>query len=117
MDKTQRIKELISILREASDAYYNKDMEIMSDYQYDALFDELVALEAETGIVLPDSPTQNTGIDVNSKLKTTIHEFAARSLDKTKDVEKLTSWLGDKVGCLSWKMDGLTIIATYERIT
>lgn len=115
MDKTQRIKELISILREASDAYYNKDMEIMSDYQYDALFDELVALEAETGIILPDSPTQNTGIDVNSKLKTTIHEFAARSLDKTKDVEKLTSWLGDKIGCLSWKMDGLTIIATYEK--
>lgn len=115
MDKTKRIKELISILREASDAYYNKDTEIMSDYQYDALFDELVTLEAKTGLVLPNSPTQNTGIEVGSKLKTTIHEFTALSLDKTKDIDKLVSWLGDRAGCLSWKMDGLTIIATYEK--
>lgn len=114
MDKKQRMKELISILLNASDAYYNKDVEIMSDFEYDMLFDELARLEKETGIVLENSPTQNAGIQTSSNLKELKHEYPALSLDKTKSKDKIVQWLGNHTGCFSWKMDGLTIVATYE---
>ena len=114
MDKTARMKELIELLNKASDEYYNKDNEIMSNLEYDAMFDELVTLEKETGSVLPDSPTQNVGSDTHSGLKKEQHEVPALSLDKTKDIDQLAAWLGNRTGVLSWKMDGLTIVATYE---
>lgn len=114
MDKNLRIQELVEILNEASNAYYNEDREIMSNYEYDALYDELLALEEETGIILPNSPTQSAGYEVVSKLKKVEHKLPALSLDKTKDRESLSGWLKGKRGLLSWKMDGLTIVATYN---
>ena len=110
----ERIKELVKILNEASDAYYNQDIEIMSNFEYDALYDELVELEKQTGIILENSPTQKAGYEVVSKLEKTEHEYPALSLDKTKDREYLKGWLNDKDAVLSWKMDGLTLVATYE---
>ena len=114
MDNNARMKELVALLNKASDEYYNKDSEIMSNFEYDALFDELASLEQETGVVLPDSPTQNVGSDTRSGLKKEQHETPALSLDKTKDVDQLAAWLGNKIGVLSWKMDGLTVVVTYE---
>lgn len=113
-DKIKRIEELVETLNKASDAYYNKDSEIMSNFEYDALFDELVNLEKETGIILDNSPTQNVGSEIDNRLQKETHEVPALSLDKTKDVNELISWLGNQGGVLSWKMDGLTIVATYE---
>lgn len=110
----ERIKILVETLNKAADAYYNQDTEIMSNFEYDALYDELVALEKETGIILENSPTQRAGIVAVSKLKKVKHEYPALSLDKTKDRDVILKWLGDKDGCLSWKMDGLTIVATYD---
>lgn len=110
----ERIKELVKILNEASDAYYNQDIEIMSNFEYDALYDELVELEKQTGIIFENSPTQKAGYEVVSKLEKTEHEYPALSLDKTKDREYLKGWLNDKDAVLSWKMDGLTLVATYE---
>lgn len=109
-----RIKELISLLNEASKAYYQKDMEIMPNQEYDRLYDELVELEKESGIVLANSPTQRVGYTVLSNLKKIKHDSPILSLDKTKDTAKLESFLGDKAGILSWKLDGLTIVLTYE---
>lgn len=114
MDKIARIKELIDILNEASKAYYAEDVEIMSNFEYDKLYDELVALEEETGTVFANSPTQNVGYEVVSELPKEKHPSPMLSLNKTKDVDELVSWLGDKVGLLSWKMDGLTVVLTYE---
>ena len=114
MDKIARIKELINILNEASKAYYAEDVEIMSNFEYDKLYDELVALEEETGTVFANSPTQNVGYEVVSELPKEKHPSPMLSLNKTKDVDELVSWLGDKVGLLSWKMDGLTVVLTYE---
>lgn len=117
MDNTKtRIEKLVKTLNEAAFAYYVEDKEIMSNYEYDALYDELLKLEEETGIILPDSPTQNAGAGYQavSALKKSEHEFPALSLNKTKSREELCDWLGDKKGVLSWKMDGLTIVSTYE---
>ncbi|WMI82121.1 NAD-dependent DNA ligase LigA [Anaerotignum sp. MB30-C6] len=110
----KRIKELTSLLNEASKAYYQKDSEMMSNQEYDRLYDELVALEKESGIVLANSPTQRVGYTVLSNLKKVKHDSPILSLDKTKETDKLKSFLGDKEGILSWKLDGLTIVLTYE---
>ena len=114
MDKIARIKELVEILSKASKAYYAEDVEIMSNFEYDKLYDELVSLEAETGMILANSPTQNVGYEVVSELPKEKHPARMLSLDKTKEVDALVSWLGDKKGLLSWKMDGLTVVLTYE---
>ncbi len=114
MDKTNRIKELVRLLNEASKAYYQQDTEIMSNFQYDALYDELVSLEEETGLTLSNSPTVKVGYEVISELPKEAHPSPMLSLDKTKDVEALANWLGDKKGVLSWKMDGLTVVLTYR---
>ncbi|MBQ9700590.1 MAG: NAD-dependent DNA ligase LigA [Lachnospiraceae bacterium] len=114
MTKQDRIKELVEILNKAGRAYYQESREIMSNYEYDALYDELVALEQETGIVLANSPTVNVGYEVLSELPKETHEKPMLSLDKTKEVEGLQSFLGDKDGMLSWKLDGLTVVLTYR---
>ena len=112
--KIQRMKELIPILREAAKAYYQESREIMSNLEYDRLYDELAALEKATGVILSGSPTQQVGYEVLSELPKETHETPMLSLDRTKSVEDLQQWLGDKKGVLSWKMDGLTIVLTYE---
>lgn len=114
MEKQQRIKELVLKLNEASRAYYQEDREIMSNREYDALYDELAALEKETGIVLAGSPTQHVGYEVLSELEKVPHESPMLSLDKTKSPEALRDWLGARKGMLSWKMDGLTVVLTYR---
>ena len=114
MEKQQRIKELVLKLNEASRAYYQEDREIMSNREYDALYDELAALEKETGIVLAGSPTQHVGYEVLSELEKVPHELPMLSLDKTKSPEALRDWLGARKGMLSWKMDGLTVVLTYR---
>lgn len=112
--KLDRIKELTKILREAAEAYYAKDIEIMSNFEYDKLYDELVQLEAETGIILAASPTQTVGYDAVDELPKEAHDKPMLSLAKTKSREELQGWLGEKEGLLSWKLDGLTIVLTYE---
>ena len=114
MDKKQRLKELVSTLNEASKAYYQKDIEIMSNFDYDKLYDELVILEKETGIILANSPTIHVGYEVLSELEKQSHPSPMLSLDKTKEVDALVSWLGSHEGVLSWKLDGLTVVLTYE---
>lgn len=111
--KTARIRELIRTLNEASKAYYQEAREIMSNYEYDRLYDELQKLEQETGIIFAQSPTQNVGYEITSELPKVRHEKPMLSLSKTKDVGELVSWLGTQKGLLSWKMDGLTIVLTY----
>lgn len=106
--------ELNKLLREASKAYYQQSREIMSNYDYDALYDELSALEKETGIVLSDSVTHNVGYEVLSQLEKVMHEKPMLSLDKTKSVEALQEWIGDREAILSWKLDGLTVVLTYD---
>ena len=112
--KLDRMKELVLILSEASRAYYAKDEEIMSNYEYDKLYDELVALEEETGTVLAGSPTVSVGYEAVDELPKMAHETPMLSLDKTKDREALRAWLSGKEGVLSWKLDGLTIVLTYR---
>ena len=114
MNKLERMKELIGILDEAAKAYYQEDREIISNYEYDALYDELSALEEETGVVFANSLTQKVGYEILSELPKEQHESRMLSLDKTKDVSSLKSWLGIHKGILSWKMDGLTIVLTYR---
>ena len=114
MDKVARIKELTELLNKASKAYYADAEEIMSNYEYDKLYDELVSLEEETGTIFANSPTQNVGYEVVSELPKERHAEPMLSLGKTKEVEELIDWLGDREGLLSWKMDGLTIVLTYE---
>lgn len=109
-----RMKELHGILLEASKAYYQENREIMSNYEYDALYDELLALEEETGVILSGSPSQRVGYEILSSLPKEAHESPMLSLDKTKDPAALAAWLQDQKGLLSWKMDGLTIVLTYE---
>ena len=108
------MEELVSTLNEAAKAYYQLGEEIMTNFAYDALYDKLLAMEKETGIVLPDSPTQAVGYKILSNLEKINHPSPMLSLDKTKDVQVLKSWLKDKTGFLSWKEDGLTIVLTYE---
>lgn len=114
MNKIDRMKELIEILNEASKAYYAEDREIMSNFEYDRLYDELVSLEQDTGTVLSSSPTINIGYEAVDELPKERHESPMLSLDKTKDREALRDWLKDKEGLLSWKLDGLTIVLTYN---
>ena len=113
--KIDRIKELISILNEASRVYYQGRDEIMSNYEYDALYDELQQLENETGIVNSNSPTVKVGYQVQSNLEKERHEKPMLSLDKTKDVQALKEFIGDNTAILSWKLDGLTIVLTYNK--
>ena len=112
--KIQRMKELIPLLKQAARAYYQEDREIMSNFEYDRLYDELAGLERETGVIMAGSPTQEVGYQVLEELPKETHESPMLSLDKTKSVEELADWLGDQKGLLSWKMDGLTIVLTYE---
>ena len=113
-DKKRRIEELIETLNEASAAYYDEASEIMSNYEYDALYDELESLENETGYTPLNSPTKNVGYTVQSELPKERHRSRMLSLDKTKSREELAAWLGDHEGLLSWKLDGLTVVLTYE---
>ena len=113
-DIRKRIDELTAQLNEASRAYYDDASEIMTNYEYDELYDELLRLEAESGYVPEDSPSQNVGYTVQSELPKERHARRMLSLDKTKDREALRSWLGDREALLSWKLDGLTVVLTYE---
>ena len=113
-DKKRSIEELIETLNEASAAYYDEASEIMSNYEYDALYDELESLENETGYTPLNSPTKNVGYTVQSELPKERHRSRMLSLDKTKSREELAAWLGDHEGLLSWKLDGLTVVLTYE---
>lgn len=114
MEKSERIKELVEILNKANKAYYQDANEIMTNYEYDKLYDELSELEKETGIVLSNSPTVNVGYQVVSQLPKEQHQSPMLSLDKTKEVTALEDFAGDKKCLLSWKMDGLTVVLTYE---
>ena len=111
---TQRIQELVHLLNEASKSYYQYDKEIMSNFEYDALYDELCELENKTGIIMANSPTRKVGYEIVSELEKETHESPMLSLDKTKDKEALKEWLKDKEGLLSWKLDGLTVVLTYQ---
>lgn len=114
MDKVKRIKELVSQLNTYRNAYYNNSESQISDYEYDNLFDELKQLEDETGVIMSNSPTQTVGYEVKSKLEKVKHSHPMLSLDKTKSVEDLVQFAGDKDCLLSLKMDGLTVLLTYN---
>lgn len=112
--KIERIKYLVELLNEASKAYYAKNEEIMSNYEYDKLYDELLELEAETGVVLSNSPSINVGYESVDELPKEQHASPMLSLDKTKSREELQNWLQGNPAILSWKLDGLTIVLTYR---
>lgn len=112
--KAERIRELTQLLNKASSAYYAEDRELMSNYEYDRLYDELEALEKETGIVLSNSPTRHVGYEAVDELPKERHERPMLSLGKTKSREELAEWLGEQKALLSWKLDGLTIVLTYR---
>ena len=112
--KKARMQELVELLNNASRAYYQEAEEIMSNYEYDQLYDELQELEQELGITLSNSPTVNVGYEVLSELPKERHESPMLSLDKTKDVEELNRFVGNQKALMSWKMDGLTIVLTYR---
>lgn len=112
--KKDRMLELVQILGDAGRAYYQESREIMSNYEYDKLYDELLGLERELGITLAGSPTVNVGYEVLSELPKERHESPMLSLDKTKEVEELRKFLGDQKALMSWKLDGLTIVLTYR---
>lgn len=112
--KQKRMLDLIQVLNQARKAYYEDKTELMSNYEYDKLEAELEALERETGTILANSPTQQVGYEVVSKLPKEAHAVPALSLDKTKEVDRLVEFLGDREGVLSWKLDGLTVVLTYE---
>ena len=114
MDKTVRIRELVDILNRAAKAYYKDAKEIMSNNEYDRLYDELIELEEETGLILSASPSRNVGYEILSELPKMNHERPMLSLNKTKETSDLASFLGEKKGLLSWKMDGLTIVLRYS---
>lgn len=114
MDKTARIKELVEILNEAAKVYYSGNDEIMSNYEYDRLYDELQKLEEETGIRMSGSPTGMVGYETLSELPKETHNTPMLSLDKTKSVETLADFAGEHTSLLSWKLDGLTVVLTYQ---
>lgn len=114
MKEKERMRELILLLQAASEAYYAQDREIMSNYEYDRLYDELTALEEKTGTVLAGSPTVTVGYDAVEELPKERHKQPMLSLGKTKSREELADWLRDQKGLLSWKLDGLTIVLTYQ---
>lgn len=113
-NKIDRMKELVEKLNQAAKVYYQGQDEQMSNFEYDRLYDELLALEKESGTILAGSPTQRVGYEVLSELPKERHLSPMLSLDKTKEVEVLADWLGEQEGLLSWKMDGLTVVLTYE---
>lgn len=110
----RRIKELVPLLAQAARIYEQENREIMTNYEYDQLYDELVDLEKQTGLVLANSVTRKVGYEVVSNLPKVAHAQSILSLDKTKEVSKLVSFLGEDTGLLSWKLDGLTIVLTYN---
>lgn len=112
--KKQRIEQLVEQLNKASAAYYNGQDEIMSNYEWDAMFDELVTLEKETGYIMADSPTQNAGFEEDGSGEKEAHEYPALSLAKTKQISELQDWAGERTIWLSWKLDGLTLVLTYD---
>ena len=112
--KKKRMQELVDLLNKASRAYYQEAAEIMSNFEYDKLYDELLALEAELGYTMASSPTVNVGYEVLSELPKERHEKPMLSLDKTKEVSKLKEFLGNQKAFVSWKLDGLTIVLTYK---
>lgn len=113
-EKRARMRELVELLNRAGRAYYQEAREIMSNYEYDKLYDELLTLEKETKTTLSGSPTAHVGYEVLSELPKERHESPMLSLDKTKDTEELKEWIGDRRTLLSWKLDGLTIVLTYR---
>ncbi len=113
-EKKERMRELVQSLNQAGRAYYQEAREIMSNYEYDKLYDELLALEKETGVTLSGSPTAHVGYEVLSELPKERHERPMLSLDKTKEVEDLKEWVGPHRSLMSWKLDGLTIVLTYQ---
>lgn len=114
MNQMERMKELTDLLMNAAKAYYQEDREIMSNYEYDQLYEELEGLEKETGVILSGSPTIHVGYEAAQELPKERHETPMLSLDKTKDVEALAEFAGDHEVLLSWKLDGLTVVLTYE---
>ena len=113
MDEKKRIEELVKTLNEASEAYYNGQDEIMSNYEWDGMFDELTRVEEKSGYILPESPTQNAGFE-ESNGEREAHEYPALSLAKTKRISDLQVWAGERPVWLSWKLDGLTLVVTYD---
>lgn len=113
-NKVERVKYLVELLNRARKAYEQENREIISNYEYDKLYDELEALEKETGVILNNSPTQNVGYEVVSSIPKEKHEVPMLSLDKTKEIDRLKEFLGDKIGVLSWKLDGLTVVLHYN---
>ena len=113
MDKLEQMRAAVARLNEAADAYYNGRAELMTDFEWDALFDEVKALEAETGVVLPDSPTNRVSADTTVGEKEP-HEYPALSLAKTKQVNEVAKWAEGRPIWLSWKLDGLTLVVTYD---
>ena len=114
IQKQQRMRELVELLQQASKAYYAEDREIISNFEYDRLYDELESLEKENGVVLAGSPTVTVGYESVDELPKEAHEKPMLSLGKTKDRQELQSWLQGKEALLSWKLDGLTVVLTYR---
>lgn len=114
MNQSERIRELVELLNKASKAYYQDAEEIMSNFEYDKLYDELLKLEQETGMVLANSPSVNVGYEVVSELPKEQHASPMLSLDKTKEINALAEFAGDKECILSWKLDGLTVVLSYD---
>lgn len=114
MNRIEKIKKLVERLNYHCDLYYNKQSPEISDYEYDCMFDELSKLEKETGIIMSNSPTQTVGTEVRSKLEKVTHSHPMLSLDKTKNINDIEKFIGAKVCCMMCKMDGLTILLTYE---
>ena len=113
-EKRERLQELTELLNRARRAYEQEDTELMSNYEYDRLYDELSELEQELGLTLASSPTVQVGYEVLSELPKERHERPMLSLDKTKEVERLREFLGAQSAVISWKLDGLTIVLTYR---
>ncbi len=113
-NKLDRMKVLVDLLNEAGKTYYQENREIMSNFEYDGLYDQLLELEKETGVVLSNSPSIHVGYEILSELPKVRHDIPMLSLDKTKEIPTLKDWLGKQQGLLSWKLDGLTIVLTYK---
>ena len=113
-NKIERMKELIKILNKASELYYQESTPMMTDYEYDKLYDELVNLEKETNVILTSSPTITIEPTISKELKQEVHPHPMLSLAKTKSSDDLVAFIGNKEGLLSWKLDGLTIVLTYD---
>ena len=114
MNDLDRMKELIHTLNEAGKAYYQQNKEVMSNLEYDKMYDELLELEKKTNTVLSNSPTIHVGYELMTALEKEAHPSPMLSLDKTKEPDQLATWLNGQEGILSWKLDGLTIVLTYE---